>query len=101
MGGKEGENPELRALFFRTLNLLETPMIPLFVFDGRERPRVKRGSKVGKAGSHKFTAKMKEMLDIFGIEWRMVRLLMSLHTTVHTVRILMNVFIHPSGSRRG
>jgi Holliday junction resolvase YEN1 len=42
------------------------------VFDGRERPKVKRGSKMGKAGSHNLTDSMKKLLDIFGMEWRMV-----------------------------
>lgn len=70
---KGGENPELRLLFFRVLNLLELPIIPLFVFDGRERPKMKRGSKMGKSGSHAMTAKLKSMLTVFGVEWRMVR----------------------------
>ncbi|CAL1695341.1 unnamed protein product [Somion occarium] len=70
---KGGENPELRMLFFRIRSLLELPIIPLFVFDGRERPRVKRGSKLGKSGSHNLTAKLKELLGIYGIEWRMAR----------------------------
>ncbi|KAI0063521.1 hypothetical protein BV25DRAFT_1837513 [Artomyces pyxidatus] len=68
---KGGENPELRMLFFRLRNLAELPVLPLFVFDGRERPQVKRGSKKGKAGSHMLTAGLKKLLDIFGMEWRM------------------------------
>ncbi|KAH8102504.1 hypothetical protein BXZ70DRAFT_928765 [Cristinia sonorae] len=67
---KGGANPDIRLLFYRLLNLLEHPILPLVVFDGRERPRVKRGSKLGKTGSHKLTKKLKEMLDAFGIEWR-------------------------------
>ncbi|KDQ31557.1 hypothetical protein PLEOSDRAFT_1026735, partial [Pleurotus ostreatus PC15] len=31
---KEGENPELRTLFFRCATLLRSPFLPLFVFDG-------------------------------------------------------------------
>ena len=49
---KGGENPELRLLFFRLRSLAELPILPLFVFDGRERPKIKRGSKMGKSGSH-------------------------------------------------
>ncbi|EED79402.1 predicted protein, partial [Postia placenta Mad-698-R] len=70
---KGGENPELRLFFFRLCKLLEFPLIPLFVFDGRERPKVKRGSKLGKAGSHNLTARVKQLLDCYGIEWRMAR----------------------------
>lgn len=68
-----GANPEIRCLFFRLCNLRKLPILPLFVFDGRQRPKVKRGSKKGKSGSHNLTQKMKEMLDLFGMEWRMVR----------------------------
>ncbi|KAF7790323.1 hypothetical protein EIP86_001277 [Pleurotus ostreatoroseus] len=52
-------------------SLWKLPILPLFVFDGRQRPKVKRGSKKGKSGSHNLTQKMKEMLDFFGMEWRM------------------------------
>ena len=70
---KGGENPELRLLFFRLRHLAELPILPLFIFDGRERPKIKRGSKMGKSGSHNMTQKFKELLDAFGMEWRMVR----------------------------
>ncbi|KAJ6558571.1 hypothetical protein DFH09DRAFT_922590, partial [Mycena vulgaris] len=62
-----GDNPQLRTLFFR---LSEWPIIPLFVFDGRERPEVKRGSKMGKSGSHPLSQPMKKMLAHFGMQWR-------------------------------
>lgn len=67
-----GCNPELRMLFFRLCRLIKLPVIPLFVFDGRMRPRVKRGNKTGKSGSHRLTNDFIEMLDCFGIEWRKV-----------------------------
>ncbi|TCD69961.1 hypothetical protein EIP91_005550 [Steccherinum ochraceum] len=72
-GSQGGVNPEERLLFFRLCGLAKQPILPLFVFDGRERPRVKRGSKLGKTGSHKLNKKMKEMLDCFGMEWREAR----------------------------
>ncbi|PSR87077.1 hypothetical protein PHLCEN_2v5247 [Hermanssonia centrifuga] len=68
---KGGANPEIRMLFFRLCALSELPVLPLFVFDGRERPKVKRGSRLGKSGSHILTKGMKTMLDCFGMEWRM------------------------------
>ena len=71
---KGGANPEIRCLLFKLFNLSELPIIPLFMFDGRQRPKVKRGSKKGKSGSHNLSQKMKEMLDICGMEWRVVRL---------------------------
>ncbi|KAI0056173.1 PIN domain-like protein, partial [Artomyces pyxidatus] len=68
--GKGGTNPELRLLFYRLQDLAQLPILPLFVFDGRERPKVKRGSKMGKAGSHPLTPGLKKLLDVFGMEWR-------------------------------
>lgn len=67
-----GANPEIRLLFFRLAKLARLPWIVLFVFDGRERPKVKRGSRMGKSGSHNLTAKFKEMIKWFGMEWREV-----------------------------
>ena len=37
-----GANPELRTLFFRLAQLLQFPVILLFIFDGEERPPIKR-----------------------------------------------------------
>ena len=71
---KGGENPELRLLFFRLCALAELPILPLFIFDGRNRPKVKRGSRMGKSGSHPLTEGMKKLLDIFGMQWRVVGL---------------------------
>ena len=72
---KEGANPELRLLFFRLARLAKLPWLVLFVFDGRERPAIKRGSRMGKSGTHNLTQGFKEMIECFGMEWRMVRLL--------------------------
>ncbi|KAG9311064.1 hypothetical protein JVU11DRAFT_8969 [Chiua virens] len=67
--GREGENPELRTLFFRCCRLLQSPLLPLFVFDGPNRPAVKRGKRVG-GNIHWLTQGMKNIIDAFGFEWR-------------------------------
>lgn len=68
--GREGENPELRTLFFRCCRLLQSPLLPLFVFDGPKRPAVKRGKRVG-GNTHWLTTGMKNIIQAFGFEWRM------------------------------
>lgn len=69
--GREGENPELRTLFFRCSRLLGIPLLPLFVFDGPKRPSMKRNKKIsGKA--HWLTEGMKNIIEAFGFEWHMV-----------------------------
>ncbi|KAF9784713.1 hypothetical protein BJ322DRAFT_864126 [Thelephora terrestris] len=68
--GREGENPELRTLFFRCSRLLGIPLLPLFVFDGPKRPSIKRNKKIsGKA--HWLTDGMKNIIEAFGFEWHL------------------------------
>ncbi|KAF8422836.1 PIN domain-like protein, partial [Boletus edulis BED1] len=67
--GREGENPELRTLFFRCCRLLQLPLLPLFVFDGPNRPAIKRGKRVG-GNVHWLTQGMKNIIDAFGFERR-------------------------------
>ncbi|KAL4241617.1 XPG/Rad2 endonuclease [Abortiporus biennis] len=67
---REGPNPQLRLLFFRLCRLAELPLLPLFVFDGRQRPNQKRGSRKGKSGSHYLTAEFKKLIEVFGMEHR-------------------------------
>lgn len=77
--GREGENPELRTLFFRCSRLLSIPLLPLFVFDGPKRPSMKRNKKIsGKA--HWLTDGMKNIIEAFGFEWHVVRVLLSIVT---------------------
>ncbi|VDB85331.1 unnamed protein product [Peniophora sp. CBMAI 1063] len=68
--GREGENPELRTLFFRCARLLNKPFLPVFVFDGPKRPNAKRGKRIDK-GSHWMVVGMKRIIAAFGFEWRM------------------------------
>ncbi|CAK5279800.1 unnamed protein product [Mycena citricolor] len=67
--GKEGENPELRTMFFRCATLMHAPFLPLFIFDGPLRPGQKRGKNINRQ-SHKLTTGMKEIVESFGYEWR-------------------------------
>ena len=78
---KGGENPDLRLLFFRCLQLAKLAIVPYFVFDGRKRPPVKRGSKKGKSGSHALTPGFKKILECFGWTWREVCMLRMLRRT--------------------
>jgi Holliday junction resolvase YEN1 len=74
--GREGENPELRTLFFRCSRLLGIPLLPLFVFDGPKRPSIKRNKKIsGKA--HWLTEGMKNIIEAFGFEWHTVKRFLS------------------------
>lgn len=67
-----GANPTLRTLFWKVAKLMRLPVVLLFVFDGRERPAIKRNSMKGKSGSHERSKDFKTLLTIWGIEWREV-----------------------------
>ncbi|KAE9389381.1 PIN domain-like protein [Gymnopus androsaceus JB14] len=66
---KEGENPELRLLFFRCAQLLRQGFLPLFVFDGPKRPDFKRGRIINRA-ANKLEPGMKHIIEAFGFEYR-------------------------------
>ncbi|KAH7333717.1 hypothetical protein B0J17DRAFT_578612, partial [Rhizoctonia solani] len=67
--GREGENPELRTLFFRLARLANYTFCPLFVFDGPQRPRNKRGKTIN-TRMNSLAPGMKNMISAFGFEWR-------------------------------
>jgi len=62
------KNPELAILFGWCTQLLQLPVLPLFVFDGKGCPKVKRGKAVC-GNPHWITCDMKEMLGGFGFVW--------------------------------
>ncbi|KAG8765396.1 hypothetical protein FRC16_008060 [Serendipita sp. 398] len=68
---REGENPELRMLFFRLARFLALPLLPLFVFDGPKRPKYKRNKKVMGA-QHPLLPSFREMIKAFGFEYHQV-----------------------------
>jgi holliday junction resolvase YEN1 len=65
---REGENPELRMLFFRLAKFLALPLLPLFVFDGPHRPSIKRGQRITGA-KHLLLPSFKHMIKAFGFEY--------------------------------
>ncbi|KAK0464668.1 PIN domain-like protein [Desarmillaria tabescens] len=69
--GQEGENPELRTLFFRLELLLHNPIQPLFIFDGPGRPAWKRGKRINTWAQNPLTDGLKAFIEAFGFEWRM------------------------------
>ncbi|KAF9512454.1 hypothetical protein BS47DRAFT_1363132 [Hydnum rufescens UP504] len=72
--GREGENPELRLIFFRLSKLLSEPFLPLFVFDGPKRPAWKRGIQISKK-PHWMIHGVKTMIAAFGFEWRQIKVI--------------------------
>ena len=49
--GQGGKNPALRTLYYRLLKLLALPIHPLFVYDGKNKPLVKRGRAISRWGT--------------------------------------------------
>ncbi|KAH9939893.1 PIN domain-like protein, partial [Amylocystis lapponica] len=65
---RAGENPELRTLFYRLARLFSLPVLVIFVFDGANRPGVKRGTKV-LPNQHWLTDGFKTFVEAFGFKW--------------------------------
>lgn len=64
----EDDELELRTLFYRCSHMLRSPMLPLFVFDGPDRPAMKRGSLINRE-PHKMEPNLKLILEGFGFSW--------------------------------
>ncbi|PNY27851.1 Flap endonuclease [Tolypocladium capitatum] len=60
-----GTNPAIRTLFYRLVRLLGTPVLPIFVFDGPEKPAFKRNRRSGR-GDGVATAQAKRLIRLFG-----------------------------------
>ncbi|KAF7374667.1 hypothetical protein MSAN_00351700 [Mycena sanguinolenta] len=60
-----GRSPELRALFYKVAALNNAGVIAVFVFDGPNRPAVKRNKRV-KAKPHWLVEEFMEMINLFG-----------------------------------
>ncbi|KAJ7651099.1 PIN domain-like protein [Roridomyces roridus] len=59
----------LVQLFARCSQLFRLPFIPIFVFDGPARPKIKRGAVI-RGNDHHLTESFQQMLDGFGFVWR-------------------------------
>ncbi|KAJ7225061.1 hypothetical protein B0H12DRAFT_1240726 [Mycena haematopus] len=62
---QKGRNPELRALFHKLVALHQVGVAAVFVFDGSNRPSVKRDKQV-KAKPHWLVEEFTELIDLFG-----------------------------------
>ena len=64
--GQGGKNPALRTLYYRLLRLLSLCIQPIFVFDGPNKPPLKRGARTGhnEASLPNFMAK--QLIKAFG-----------------------------------
>ena len=91
-GTQAGENPAIRILFYRLCRLLTLPIIPIFVFDGPDRPKVKRGVNVKTGKSHWLSLPFKKFIEVFGYFWYMV-------STSYNLEFLLKYSIY-LGSRR-
>ncbi|KAK0236829.1 hypothetical protein EDD85DRAFT_589307 [Armillaria nabsnona] len=62
---QEGENPQLRLLFFRCKRLLKYPILPLFMFDQDPQRHGENHSQ-----TKKLTEGFIPIIEAFGFEWR-------------------------------
>lgn len=63
--GRGGRNPEIRTLFYRLLKFLALPIHPLFVYDGKNKPPLKRGKAVSGRGNAPIIQVSKRLIDLF------------------------------------
>ena len=64
--GEGGSNPVLRTFYYRLLRLLGLGIRPLFVFDGPQKPAVKRNQERGYYGYSIANALSKQLLRLVG-----------------------------------
>ncbi|KAJ7619593.1 PIN domain-like protein [Roridomyces roridus] len=62
------KGPALVQLFARCSRLFRLPFIPIFVFDGPARPKIKRGAVI-RGNDHCLAESFQQMLDGFGFVW--------------------------------
>ncbi|KAF7965283.1 hypothetical protein HWV62_44687 [Athelia sp. TMB] len=62
-----GQNAVLKAFFWRLTHLLSLPLAIIFVFDGPDRPKLKRGKQV-KGTPHWMETATKALIEAFGFQ---------------------------------
>lgn len=67
--GQGGQNPALRTLYYRLLKLLGLGIQPLFVFDGPDKPKIKRNKTGGAFTAYLDNFLSKKLLDRFGFPY--------------------------------
>lgn len=61
-----GANPAIRTLFYRLVRLLSLTIVPIFVFDGPNKPAFKRHRRSRGPGDSVSVAMAKRMIRLFG-----------------------------------
>jgi len=64
-----GLNPAIRNLYNRLCRQLQLPSVAIFIFDGPDRPSVKRGDTVNKSKVHYLTKYFQKLIEAFGFHW--------------------------------
>ncbi|KAH8820020.1 hypothetical protein F5884DRAFT_33930 [Xylogone sp. PMI_703] len=65
--GRGGSNPALRTLYYRVLRLLSFSIQPIFVFDGPNKPPIKRNKRTGDYRGSVSDGLTKQTLELFGL----------------------------------
>ncbi|RKF65191.1 Flap endonuclease 1 [Erysiphe neolycopersici] len=67
--GRGGSDPAIRTLYYRLLRLLALTVQPLFVFDGPNKPPLKRNKRTGPSGGSVSNMLTKQLLNYFGFPY--------------------------------
>ncbi|RFU34646.1 hypothetical protein B7463_g1747, partial [Scytalidium lignicola] len=65
--GRGGSNPALRTLYYRILRLLSISVQPIFVFDGPNKPPIKRNKRTANYGGSVSDGLTKQLIELFGL----------------------------------
>ncbi|KAF9055227.1 PIN domain-like protein [Hymenopellis radicata] len=88
----KGSNPEMKELFRRLSKLLNYAVVPVFVFDGPDRPKFKRGRKVVHSPGS-LVEGFQELIEAFGFYSLTARGEAEAELAILNVRKLIDVVI--------